>query len=322
MHCTCCEEEFEDVSDGRENDAGAWYCDDCYDDRYEQCDGCQCEVVSAAVFSDDGEYYCDGCVDTYYFTCSHCGDRESVDDATVIFNGSRICEGCRIGTYSFCDCCSDWVHDSNWCSDCETCDECCRCDYCGDCGEHSDNCMCHMCEDCDEHNEDCTCEEPDLVPIVVPIAPPPTVSPFRDNGGSPVSLIERLDNSKFELLPANVDKVLGMLGNKGKLSSIDILGSLCTGDGGYYLLADIIRDVGKVAAPKYLYGVRSKEYDIVISREGTSDVLNATTIRKLSSLGLTYTYTSSTTGKVGLSFKVRKRRYRKCVEFLKFYCNV
>ena len=320
MRCTCCEEEFESDNEGSYNTDREWYCDDCYDDKYAQCCGCQCEVIS-----DDGEHYCDNCVDTYYFTCAHCSDREHIDYAVIIRNGDRICGDCDGSYYSHCEACDEVVQDGDWCSSCETCEDCCRCDYCPDCDEHNDSCTCHYCEGCDTHEDDCTCdcdEESETVRMASPPAPPINVSPFRDSGGNTVALIERLDNSKFELLPSNVTKVLGMLDKDGTLRASGIMGRPCTGDSGYYLITDVIHAVGKVSDPMYVYGVRSNEYDIVISRASTSDVLNDTVIRKLSSLGLTYTYVSSSKVKVGLSFKVRKHKYRKCIEFLKFYCNV
>ena len=327
MQCTCCEEEFENVDDGRENDVGEWYCDDCYNERYDQCNDCQCEVVSDDTFYDRGDYYCDDCVDTHYPICDHCGERADNERCTTIRNGDRVCEECDGRYYSHCDCCDEVVPDGDWCSSCDSCEDCCRCDYCPDCDEHNDECTCNWCEDCDNHIDDCSCEESETVTRAIPFIRTSALSPFTDNGGNPVALIERLDNTKFELIPTNVDKVLGMLGNKGKLSSVDILGSLCTGDSSYFLIEDVVRDVGKVVSPRYIYGVRSNEYDIVIDRVATSDVLNYSVISKLRALGLTYTYSpstysSSSKAKVGLSFKVRKRQYRKCIEFLKFYCNI
>ena len=316
MRCSCCEEEFEEPSEGTESATGQWYCEDCYDDIHTTCTHCGCEVVTSDSFSDGDDYYCEDCEESQFFTCSDCGDRKHLDDATLLPSGDRICDGCRIGNYSFCGCCDNWVHDTDWCSDCETCEDCCRCDYCGSCGEHNDNCTCNWCDDCDEHNDDCTCEEHESV-CPPPIAPP-HVSPFRDSGGNPVALIERLDNSKFELLPDNVTKVLGMLDKDGTLNSRELLGRPCTGDSGYYRIGDIICEVGKVAVPKYIYGVRSNEYDIVISSALQNDAIES----KLRSLGLSYTYASSVKEKVGLSFKVRKRKYRKCITFLKFYCNI
>ena len=308
MRCTHCEEEFEADSDGRYNTDGDWYCTDCYDDKYTTCDSCGCEVVSDDAFEYEAEYFCEECEDSQFFTCSHCGDREHLGDGTTIRNGDRVCEECDGRYYTLCDCCDEVVPDGDWCSNCETCDECCTC---------------HYCEDCDTHTDDCTCEEPgpEIATPCVPLrAPsPPVVSPFRDSGGSPVALIERLDNSKFELLPSNVTKVLGMLDKDGTLRASGIMGRPCTGDSSYYRIGDIISEVGKVADPIYIYGVRSNEYDIVISTASQNDTVDS----KLRSLGLSYTYASSSAKeKVGLSFKVRKRKYRKCIEFLKFYCNI
>ena len=313
MRCTQCEEEFENADEGRENAAGSWYCHDCYDDIFDVCTDCQCEVISDEAFYLDGYYYCDDCVDNHYFTCAHCDTREHNDRGTTIRNGDRVCEDCDGRYYSHCECCDEVVPDGDWCSSCESCEDCCRCDYCPDCDNHNDDCVCSYCDDCGDHHDDCSCEEPETVTRAVPSA-----SPFRDSGGNPVALIERLDNSKFELLPANVTKVLGMLDKDGTLRASGIMGRPCTGDGGYYRITDILHDVGKVANPRYIYGVRSNEYDVVISSES----LNDTVERKLRALDLSYTYASSRKEKVGLSFKVRKHKYRKCIEFLKFYCNM
>ena len=322
MQCTHCEEEFEADSDGRYNTDRDWYCDDCYDDKYTTCASCRCEVVSDDTFEYHDDYYCDDCEESQFFTCSHCGDREHLGDGTTTRNGDRICERCDGEYYSHCECCDEVVPDVDWCSSCETCEDCCRCDYCSDCDEHNDECTCHYCEDCDTHTDDCTCETGPPIIIRVP-APPmpaaPRVSPFTDSGGSPVALIERLDESKFALLPANVSKVLGMLDKGNTLSVTDILGRLCTGDDGYFLISDIVHDVGKVTSPRYLYGIRSNEYDVTLymRTEQASSIIS-----KLTALGLTYRCTTSNETKVGLSFKVRKHKYRKCIEFLKFYCNI
>ena len=336
MICEQCRGEF-DEDEGRVSE-GEFYCQACYDESFSVCRYCGGEVWCEETFYDEG-YVCGSCYTEHYFSCGCCGEDTLCGDGheTVDYT---VCSSCYDEYYRPCSC-GDIIHNNAWCHTCGHCHDCCTCD------------QCDASDECDEVPEDGECIEAMPPPIIAyagqsvpsnnygvtcegaipapspyydePIrergtddeAVPPRREPARPVGGSTSmpALIQTLDNSAFTLNDTNIKAVLGMLDKSKKLKVDDITGRHCTANDSYFQLPRIVAEIGKVKKPRYFYGVRSNEYDIVLNHSSCAIV------GELNSLGLTYRIGTGDRTKVGLSFKVRKRKYDKCVTFLKFLCT-
>lgn len=324
MICQSCRGEF-DADEGRLGSEGEFYCQDCYVNHFSTCSYCEREVWMDDTFYDDG-YICDSCSDEHYFSCGCCDERTHNDAGheTVDYT---VCSSCYDEHYRHCSC-GDVIHNDAWCHTCDHCHDCCTC-------------TCDASNECEE-----VPEEEEIVPAACnpypqyaaqpveaipapspyydepiraqgPVDPEPTDERARPVGGSTgmPALIQRLDNSAFTLNDTNIKAVLGMLDKSKKLKVGDITGRHCTANGSYFQLERMVAEVGKVKKPRYFYGVRSNEYDVVLNHSTRAIV------DKLNSLGLTYHVGDGNRTRVGLSFKVRKRKYDTCITFLKFLCT-
>lgn len=278
-------------------------CHSCYEAAL-TCEGC-----SGIFTADDGredntdaEFWCHECYSEKFSACTYC-DREVWIDDTFYHDG-YVCDSCNDEHCFSCNGCGENTHnddgyrtvDGTVCFDCydnhyNSCE-------CGDAVADSDWCgSCGSCTDC------CSC---------VPQAE--QNRPIRSTTAGGPALIQTLDNSAFILRDENIEAVLGMLDKSKKITVGDVTGRYCTADSSYFKLERVVAEVGKVSNPKYLYGVRSNKYDVILSCS-TPDITSA-----LTRLGLTYHLHGGDKHKVGLSFRVRKRKYDACITFLKFLC--
>ncbi len=322
MRCSICSEDF-DEEDGRLDSEGEFYCDECYAAHFSTCTYCERVVWMDDTFYDDG-YVCDSCSDEHYFSCNCC-DENTHNDTGHDTEDGRVCSSCYDNSYHTCRC-GGTVHNEDWCYDCGTCEGCCTC---ADCEAVEEEEVPGPCTTVPSQPVD-TYESVGLPvqersrsmydsPAVMNHSPISELEPIRVRvGGSSTgmpALIQRLDNSAFTLNDTNIKAVLGMLDKSKKLKVDDITGRHCTANDSYFQLTRIVAEIGKVKKPRHFYGVRSNECDIVLNHS-TRDI-----IEKLTSLGLTYHIGTGDKAKVGLSFKVRKRKYDTCITFLKFLCT-
>ena len=349
--CEGCSNKFVE-DDGRTDSGGEFWCHDCYGSHFSTCSYCEREVWMDDTFYDDG-YVCDNCSDEHYFLCNCCDEYTHNDTGHDTVDG-RVCSSCYDNGYTTCSC-GDTIHNEDWCYACGHCERCCTCDSPEDLGDADDDstsyqarsatCIDEVTEDVPPSyhdyarppepiraNQNCSLDVPeDVPPSYHDYARPP--EPIRANqncsldvpeplraqpvGGTSTgmpALIQTLDNSAFTLNDTNIKAVLGMLDKSKKLKVGDITGRHCTANDSYFQLPRMVAEVGKVKKPRYFYGVRSNEYDIVLNHS-TRDIVD-----KLTGLGLTYHVGTGDKTKVGLSFKVRKRKYDTCITFLKFLC--
>lgn len=317
MVCQECRREFTE-DEGRLDSDGEFYCTDCYNEQFSTCSYCSNEVYCEEAFYDEG-YVCNSCCTEHYRACGCCGELTHHESLHESVDG-RICGSCHTDRYHDCGC-GATVHNDDWCYDCETCGGCCNCGC-----EESEEPVPEQCNPYPDPDSYAGQSVPlnsynDRLSRAVPPSPYNYDSPVRSQpslGGSSTgmpALIQRLDNSAFTLNDTNIKTVLGMLDKSKKLKVGDITGRHCTANDSYFQLSRIVAEVGKVKKPMYFYGVRSNEYDVVLNHSTRAIV------DKLNSLGLTYHVGTGDRTKVGLSFKVRKRKYDMCITFLKFLCT-
>lgn len=317
MVCENCREEFDEV-DGRRDGHDDFYCASCYGDLFNTCHNCDCEVFMEDAFYVSGDYYCDGCFSRLFFMCTCCNEEIPNDEARDSVDGD-ICGDCYTTHYRSCSC-GDTVYRDSWCDECNCCGGCCECTEC--CNEAQSE-PCYPTPPAPQH-EPLTAygstSPYGALPTSIPYGQPhpvPQESPAL-RGGSMPAIIQSLDNEAFKLCDENITTVLGILDKSKKLKVLDVTGRRCTSNDSYYKLSEIVTAVGKVKKPRYVYGVRSNECDVVIhGAERERAITN-----KLSTLGLTYKFVRSDEDKVGLSFRIRKRKYSTCVKFLEFLCNI
>ena len=308
--CEGCNSRFVE-DDGRTDSDGDFWCDSCYDNHFSTCSYCSREVWMDDTSYDDG-YLCDSCSNEHYFFCSCC-DEHTHNDAGFDTVDGLVCSSCHDSNYRHCTSCCDTVHNENWCHGCDHCERCCTCDTAEDLRDADENSVCGEVPECGTpiyydranrtqpyssvyggspeppraypDNQNCSPDEP------VPTAPSPRycnesarAEPIIErplgSTGMP-ALIQTLDNSAFTLNDTNIKAVLGMLDKSKKLKVGDITGRHCTANDSYFQLSRIVAEVGKIKKPRYFYGVRSNEYDIVLNHSTRA------VVDKLNSLGLT-----------------------------------
>lgn len=329
--CGGCNNRFVE-DDGRTDSDSDFWCDSCYDNHFSTCSYCEREVWMDDTFYDDG-YVCDSCSDEHYFSCNCCDENthHAVEHDTL---DGLVCSSCYDSNYRHCSC-GDTIHNADWCHACDHCERCCTCASPEDLRDADEACnhphdelveedsisyRGRMVEDVSPSyysytgrvpeplraNQDCSPDIPE----------PIRAQPLGGASTGMPALIQTLDNSAFTLNDTNIKVVLGMLDKSKKLKVSNITGRHCTANGSYFQLERIVAEIGKVKKPRHFYGVQSNEYDVILHTS------QGQVTRKLDELGLTYKIASSTsTDKVGLSFKLRKRKYDKCVTFLKFLCT-
>lgn len=328
MVCDGCNQEFNE-DEGRVDSGGTFYCTTCYNEEYGSCTYCDAEVRCDNAFFDEG-YVCDNCRDSNYTSCACCSDltyTHSMHDT----NDGKVCGVCYNDNYYTCNDCNDVVHSEDWCYDCGSCADCCSCGDC--CAEVSEEYPPTPADTVggfgsipqplqaysDVYSNNAYPNNPitqhDVGVRVSPSEPILTSRPVRGASTGMPALIQTLDNTAFRLCDENIESVLGMLDKTKKITVGDITGRYCTANGSYFKLERIVAEVGKVSKPRYFYGLRSNKYDIVLGHS-TRAIVN-----ELTSLGLTYHLRDGDRHKVGLSFALRKRKYDKCVTFLKFLCT-
>ena len=235
--------------------------------------------------------------------CCRCG--VEVSDGATIFDEDRnpYCIPCymELTPPIPCGCCSEEIAsdaervntaDGMVCSYCFE-EHYQNCSVCDRLFHYEDMCGCGDCVHC------CSCDE--------------SSTPDED---TPPVLISSLDKSAFILTDENVEAVLGILDKSKRLTATSVTGHYCTGKNEYLHLSKLITEIGKVKYPRYLYGVRSNEYDVILHQS------SAVITDRLSELGLTYTIMDFDSRKVGLSFNVRKKKYTECVAFLEHLCTI
>lgn len=147
--CNCNERCDED--DGRESRYGDWYCNDCYNEHYRICDGCDEEYCADDIrYSDvSGGDYCESCYNERFYTCSDCGDEGWLSSFSVRRGTSHevgdevVCDYCFERHYFECDKCGDACHNDDAHEVEVSGENKTWCDYCAD--HYAENCV-----DCDK----------------------------------------------------------------------------------------------------------------------------------------------------------------------------
>lgn len=100
-------------------------CESCYE-YYFMCDGCNDTYHNDDVNSGGDCCYCNDCYHDRYTECNDCGDYELNDDISCVRNRNdrevEVCDSCR-GDYYWCERCDEYVHEDNYQED----DLCHRC---------------------------------------------------------------------------------------------------------------------------------------------------------------------------------------------------
>lgn len=100
-------------------------CESCYE-YYFMCDGCNDTYHNDDVNSGGDCCYCNDCYHDRYTECNDCGDYELNDDTSCVRNRNDrevvVCDSCR-SDYFWCERCDEYVHEDNYQAD----DLCHRC---------------------------------------------------------------------------------------------------------------------------------------------------------------------------------------------------
>jgi hypothetical protein len=152
--------------DPRTDDDGDSYCEDCYNDRYTQCDDCNCECLSDTITYLDrlDRYVCESCLRDDYTYCQHCEDYVENCEIVSIADGDNVCSKCFESEGISCHCCADnymdadnvtCIDDEYYCNECR--DE--KFAFCDECQEWiaKDMVVDGICSDCRE-SADVDCE--------------------------------------------------------------------------------------------------------------------------------------------------------------------
>ena len=146
--CENCKDEFDLCNMHKVNDL--LYCEDCYNEKFVDCNDCNTIIEIDSCATADGNYICEGCIENYFF-CESCETYHSNDDSVEVHSRRNstiyVCEDCS-SNYSRCDRCSG-VFDTQYHDMREVDGNYC----CEDCSEDS-----IYCESCDTYSfSDCDC---------------------------------------------------------------------------------------------------------------------------------------------------------------------
>jgi hypothetical protein len=128
------------------NDNGDFYCSDCYQEIYFNCESCGCDHLFEDATEINNVYYCKRCRDTDFTLCDDCGEWA---DITFLAEGKEICESCK-DDYTYCDECGEYFKETTevnynyYCNDCLTA----KFVECEDCGDWVETVTDGKCENC------------------------------------------------------------------------------------------------------------------------------------------------------------------------------
>jgi formylmethanofuran dehydrogenase subunit E len=110
VECEGCGLEM-DPSEAHFNAVGEAYCEECYDERYELCEGCSQEIEADSAEYDPhtGDAYCDRCYRERYTVCARCDESVLREAARHDGRGRAYCEDCYAETYASCEGCGEEV---------------------------------------------------------------------------------------------------------------------------------------------------------------------------------------------------------------------
>jgi formylmethanofuran dehydrogenase subunit E len=110
VECEACGLEM-DPSEAHFNREGEAFCEECYDERYQLCEGCgrEIEADSAEYDPHTGDAYCDRCYRERYAVCARCGESVLRDAARYDVRGRAYCEDCYAEVYASCEGCGEEV---------------------------------------------------------------------------------------------------------------------------------------------------------------------------------------------------------------------
>jgi len=141
VECEVCGLEM-DPSEAHFNRTGEAFCEDCYSERYETCEGCgrEIEADSAEYDPHTGDAYCERCYRERYVTCASCDEAVLREEARHSEQGEAYCEECYVRFFTSCDGCGVEVlleeafHLDDGTSYCDACFFL-EHDLCSNCGE-------------------------------------------------------------------------------------------------------------------------------------------------------------------------------------------
>lgn len=93
MQCTNCEHEATIEYNGE------WYCQECFDDLFVECDGCGAHVLEEDVHEMNGQWFCDECAENME-QCEECGSYYDRDD--MRYEDGYYCEECFDNIFDTC----------------------------------------------------------------------------------------------------------------------------------------------------------------------------------------------------------------------------
>jgi formylmethanofuran dehydrogenase subunit E len=93
------------------NRSGEAFCEECYGERYEVCEGCgrEIEAESAGYDPHTGDAYCERCYRERYVTCTSCDEAVLREVARRSLEGRPYCEDCYAEAYTSCEGCGEEV---------------------------------------------------------------------------------------------------------------------------------------------------------------------------------------------------------------------
>lgn len=140
--------------------AEQYYCPDCYERDFFECENCGSvfDIADKKETPGDGESYCQDCIDDNYSACYHCEDLTHNDNMIAV-GDKEICQDCLDNKYFYCENCNEYCHNDEHHIGSDSCSYCSDCflelfTYCEGCNDvisienaysHDD---CYYCEDC------------------------------------------------------------------------------------------------------------------------------------------------------------------------------
>ena len=126
MKCHECEVGIEDVG---VNVDGGVYCQECFEEKYIICDGCEQPILKDDSYQGlNGESLCSACYHDRYGDCYDCGTTICVGDGTYV-GEDLVCDHCYQNHYFNCEHCGTSYHNDDYGED----------GYCRYCCEDSDS---------------------------------------------------------------------------------------------------------------------------------------------------------------------------------------
>lgn len=107
--CINCKEKFK-LDDLTEVD-DQFYCDDCYNDLFYECDGCGEDVRKNTMLSfRDCFYCCDDCYNDHIHECDYCNTRNFIDNGEIYYYEAydgNLCGDCYQEVLFYCERCGE-----------------------------------------------------------------------------------------------------------------------------------------------------------------------------------------------------------------------